>query len=142
MNKTTESDIYKLIKKAVVNLKLNCHLTRVESGYTLQGIPDIYIAYHSKLVNKSVAFWLEIKSNNIKNCNLSKYQINWILKHNKSNGLVFILNKTLSQSTLKLYRLDPCAVLREVLSTDYSVDGVFNVLEYIATQHSYVATQG
>jgi len=132
MNKTTESDIYKLIKKAVINLKLNCHLTRVESGYTLQGIPDIYIAYHSKLVNKSVAFWLEIKSNNIKNCNLSKYQINWILKHNKANGLVFILNKPLSQSTLKLYRLEPCSLVTEVLSTDYSVDGVFNVLEYVA----------
>jgi len=132
MNKTTESDIYKLIKKAVINLKLNCHLTRVESGYTLQGIPDIYIAYHSKLVNKSVAFWLEIKSNNLKNCNLSKYQINWILKHNKANGLVFILNKPLSQSTLKLYRLEPCSLVTEVLSTDYSVDGVFNVLEYVA----------
>ena len=132
MNKTTESDIYKLIKKSVVNLKLNCHLTRVESGYTLQGIPDVYIAYHSKLVNKSVAFWLEIKSNNLKNCNLSKYQINWILKHNKTKGLAFILNKPVKQPTLKLYRLEPCAVLREVLSTDYSVDGVLTVLEYIA----------
>ena len=132
MNKTTESDIYKLIKKAVVNLKLNCHLTRVESGYTLQGIPDIYIAYHSKLVNKSVAFWLEIKSNNLKNCNLSKYQINWILKHNKANGLVFILNKPVKQSTLKLYRLEPCSLVTEVLSTDYSVDGVLTVLEYVA----------
>jgi len=131
MNKTTESDIYKLIKKAVVNLKLNCHLTRVESGYTLQGIPDVYIAYHSKLVNKSVAFWLEIKSNNLKNCNLSKYQINWILKQMKANGLVFILNKPLEQSTLKLYRLEPCSLVTEVLSTDYSVDGVFNVLEYV-----------
>jgi hypothetical protein len=40
MNKTTESDIYKLIKKAVINLKLNCHLTRIESGITLNGIPD------------------------------------------------------------------------------------------------------
>ena len=132
MNKTTESDIYKLIKKAVVNLKLNCHLTRVESGETLQGIPDVYIAYHSKLVNKSVAFWLEIKSNNLKNCNLSKYQINWILKHMKSKGLAFILNKPVKQSTFKLYRLEPCAVLREVLSTDYSVDGVLTVLEYVA----------
>jgi len=131
MNKTTESDIYKLIKKAVVNLKLNCHLTRVESGYTLQGIPDIYIAYHSKLVNKSVVFWLEIKSNNLKNCNLSKYQINWILKQMKANGLVFILNKPVKQSTLKLYRLEPCSLVTEVLSTDYSVDGVFNVLEYV-----------
>ena len=133
MNKTTESDIYKLIKKAVVNLKLNCHLTRVESGYTLQGIPDVYIAYHSKLVNKSVAFWLEIKSNNLKSCNLSKYQINWILKHMKSKGLAFILNKPLKQSTLKLYRLEPCGVLREVLSTNYSVDGVVEVFEYITT---------
>jgi len=132
MNKTTESDIYKLIKKAVINLKLNCHLTRVESGYTLQGIPDIYIAYHSKLVNKSVAFWLEIKSNNLKNCNLSKYQINWILKEMKAKGLVFILNKPVKQSTLKLYRLEPCSLVTEVLSTDYSVDGVFNVLEYVA----------
>jgi hypothetical protein len=132
MNKTTESDIYKLIKKAVVNLKLNCHLTRVESGYTLQGIPDVYIAYHSKLVNKSVAFWLEIKSNNLKNCNLSKYQINWILKQMKAKGLVFILNKPLLQSTLKLYKLDPCCVVTEVLSTNYSVDGVLTVLEYVA----------
>ena len=132
MNKTTESDMYKLIKKAVVNLKLNCHLTRVESGYTLQGIPDIYIAYHSKLVNKSVAFWLEIKSNNIKNCNLSKWQINWILNHNKAGGLGFILNKPVKQSTLKLYRLEPCSVVTEVLSTDYSVDGVLTVLEYVA----------
>ena len=133
MNKTTESDIYKLIKKAIVNLKLNCHLTRVESGYTLQGIPDVYIAYHSKLVNKSVAFWLEIKSNNLKNCNLSKYQINWILKQMKAKGLVFILNKPVKQSTLKLYRLEPCSVVAEVLSTDYSVDGVLTVLEYVAT---------
>ena len=132
MNKTTESDIYKLIKKAVVNLKLNCHLTRVESGYTLQGIPDVYIAYHSKIVNKSVAFWLEIKSNNLKNCNLSKWQINWILKHSKAGGLIFILNKPLKQSTLKLYRLDACSLVTEVLSTDYSVDGVLTVLEYIA----------
>ena len=65
MNKTTESDIYKLIKKAVVNLKLNCHLTRIESGLTLSGIPDLYVVYNSKLinkiVNKPVAFWLELK---------------------------------------------------------------------------------
>ena len=132
MNKTTESDIYKLIKKAVVNLKLNCQLTRIESGFTLQGIPDLYIAYHSNLINKPVCFWLELKANNLKNCNLSKYQINWILKHMKSKGLAFILNKPVKHSTLKLYSLDPCGVVREVLSTDYSVDGVANVLEYVA----------
>jgi hypothetical protein len=133
MNKTIESDIYKLIKKAVVNLKLNCHLTRVESGYTLQGIPDLYVVYNSKLINKPVCFWLELKANNLKNCNLSKWQINWILNHNKAGGLGFILNKPLEHRVLKLYKVEPCAVLREVLSTDYSVDGVLTVLEYVAT---------
>jgi hypothetical protein len=138
MNKTNESDIYKLIKKAVVNLKLNCHLTRVESGLTLNGIPDLYISYYSNLinkVNKPVCFWLEIKSNNLKNCNVSKYQINWILKHGKAGGVAYILNRPVTQGGLKLYSVDPRAVVTEVLSTDYSVTGIANVLEYIAKKH-------
>jgi hypothetical protein len=135
MSKTTESDIYKLIKKAVVNLKLNCQLTRIESGFTLQGIPDLYVAYHSNLINKAVCFWLELKANNLKNCNVSKYQFNWILKHNKLGGVVYILNKPVSQRTLKLYRVDPCSVVTEVLSTDYSITGIANVLEWVADKH-------
>ena len=139
MNKTTESDIYKLIKKAVVNLKLNCHLTRIESGLTLSGIPDLYLVYNSKLinkiVNKPVAFWLELKSNNLKNCNVSKYQFNWIYKHSKSGGVAYILNRPVKQGGLKLYRVDPCSVVTEVLATDYSVTGIANVLEYVAKKH-------
>jgi hypothetical protein len=135
MNKTTESDIYKLIKKAVVNLKLNCQLTRIESGFTLQGIPDLYVVYNSKLINKPVCFWLELKANNLKNCNVSKYQFNWILKHNRIGGVAYILNKPTSQRTLKLYRVDPCSVVTEVLSTDYSITGILNVLEYVAKKH-------
>jgi hypothetical protein len=135
MNKTTESDIYKLIKKAVVNLKLNCFLTRIESGLTLSGIPDLYIVYHSKLINKSIVFWLEIKSNNLKNCNVSKYQFNWILKHNRIGGVAYILNKPTSQRTLKLYRVDPCSLVTEVFASDYSVTGIANVLEYVAKKH-------
>jgi hypothetical protein len=139
MSKTTESDIYKLIKKAVINLKLNCQLTRIESGLTLSGIPDLYIVYRSKLINKttdkSICFWLELKANNLKNCNVSKYQVNWILKHNRIGGVAYILNKPTSQRTLKLYRVDPCTVVTEVLSTDYSVTGIANVLEYIANKH-------
>jgi hypothetical protein len=139
MNKTTESDIYKLIKKAVINNKLNCHLTRIESGLTLNGIPDLYVVYYSNLINKTVnkpvAFWLELKSNNLKNCNVSKYQINWILKHNKAGGIAYILNRPVPQGGLKLYRVDPCSVVTEVLSTDYSVTGIANVLEYIAKKH-------
>jgi len=135
MNKTNESDIYKLIKKAVVNLKLNCQLTRIESGFTLQGIPDLYVVYKSKLINKPVCFWLELKANNLKNCNVSKYQFNWIYKHGKAGGVAYILNKPVSQRTLKLYRVDPCSVLTEELTTDYSITGVANVLEYIAKKH-------
>jgi hypothetical protein len=135
MNKTTESDIYKLIKKAVINNKLNCHLTRIESGLTLSGIPDLNIVYHSKLINKSVEFWLELKSNNLKNCNVSKYQFNWIYNHMKSGGVVYILNKTLEVRVLKLYRVDPCNVVTEVFASDYSITGIANVLEYVAKKH-------
>jgi hypothetical protein len=135
MNKTTESDIYKLIKKAVINNKLNCHLTRIESGLTLNGIPDLNIVYHSKLINKSVEFWLELKSNNLKNCNVSKYQFNWIYNHMKSGGVVYILNKTLEERGLKLYSVEPCNLLTEQLSVDYSVDSVVTLLEYIAKKH-------
>ena len=132
MNKTKESDIYKLIKKAVVNLKLNCQLTRIESGFTLQGIPDLYVVYNSKLINKPVCFWLELKANNLKNCNVSKYQFNWIYKHSKSGGVAYILNRPVSQGGLKLYRVDPCNVVTEVFASDYSITGILNVLEYIA----------
>ena len=139
MNKTTESDIYKLIKKAVVNLKLNCHLTRIESGLTLNGIPDLYIVYRSNLINKttdkSICFWLELKANNLKNCNVSKYQFNWILKHNRIGGVAYILNKPTAQRIFKLYRVDPCSVVTEVLSIDYSITGIANVFEYIAKKH-------
>jgi hypothetical protein len=135
MNKTTESNIYKLIKKAVVNLKLNCQLTRIESGFTLQGIPDLYVVYNSKLINKPVCFWLELKANNLKNCNVSKYQFNWILKHNKLGGVAYILNRPVKERGLKLYRVDPCNVVTEVFASDYSVKGIANVLEYIAKKH-------
>ena len=139
MNKTTESDIYKLIKKAVVNLKLNCFLTRIESGLTLSGIPDLYLVYNSKLINKTVnkpvAFWLELKSNNLKNCNVSKYQFNWILKHNKAGGVAYILNRPVPQGGLKLYSVDHRAVVTEVFASDYSVTGIANVLEYVAKKH-------
>lgn len=133
MSKTTESDIYKLIKKAVVNLKLNCHLTRIEGGLTISGIPDLHIVYYSNQVKKAVSFWAELKSNNLKNCNLSKYQINWILKHSRAGGLVFILNKPLSQPTLKLYRLEPSGVVAEQLAVSYNVEGVATLLEHVAT---------
>jgi penicillin-binding protein-related factor A (putative recombinase) len=120
MSKTKESNLYNLIKTTI----RNAHFTRIESN-TINGIPDLHCVY------KGRTFWLELKANNIKNCNLSKYQINWILKHQRHGGKVFILNKTATQSGLKLYTLSPCAVLREDLATTPDAKGIVEVFEYI-----------
>jgi hypothetical protein len=120
MSKTKESNLYNLIKATVKN----AHFTRIESN-TINGIPDLHCAY------KGHTFWLELKANNINNCNLSKYQINWILKHQRHGGIVFILNKALSQSCLKLYTLEPSLVLREDLATTPDAKGIVEVFEYI-----------
>jgi hypothetical protein len=121
MSKTKESNLYNLIKTTIKN----SHLTRIESN-TLNGIPDLHCAY------KSRTFWLELKANDIKNCNLSKYQINWIIKQQQHGGIVFILNKALSQSCLKLYTLEPSLVLREDLATTPDAKGIEEVFDYIA----------
>jgi hypothetical protein len=120
MSKTKESNLYNIIKKTIKN----AHFTRIES-HTLNGIPDLNCAY------KGQVFWLELKANNIKNCNLSKFQINWILKHQRHGGQVYILNKSIKQRALKLYRLDACAVLREELATQPNAKGIEEVFEYI-----------
>jgi penicillin-binding protein-related factor A (putative recombinase) len=124
MSKTKESNLYNLIKTTIKN----AHFTRIES-HTLNGIPDLNCAY------KGHTFWLELKANTIKNCNLSKYQINWILKHQRHGGLVFILNKTATQSGLKLYTLSPCAVLREDLATTPDAKGIVEVFNYISKNY-------
>ena len=124
MSKTKESNLYNLIKTTIKN----AHFTRIES-YTLNGIPDLHCAYKGKV------FWLELKANDIKNCNLSKYQINWILKHQRHGGLVYILNKSIKQRALKLYRLSPCAVLREELATQPDAKGIEEVFDYISKNY-------
>jgi hypothetical protein len=124
MSKTKESNLYNLIKTTIKN----AHFTRLESN-TINGIPDVHCAY------RGFAFWLEIKSNDINNCNLSKYQINWILKHQRHGGLVFILNKTIKQRALKLYRLEQSLVLREDLATTPDAKGIVEVFDYIAKKH-------
>ena len=120
MSKTKESNLYNLIKTTIKN----AHFTRLESN-TINGIPDVHCAY------QGLTFFLEIKSNDIKNCNLSKYQINWILKHQRHGGKVFILNKTVKQGHLKLYTLEPSLVLREELATQPNAKGIVEVFDYI-----------
>jgi Holliday junction resolvase len=124
MSKTKESNLYNLIKTTI----RNAHFTRIES-HTLNGIPDLHCAY------KGITFWLELKTNNIKNCNLSKYQINWILKYQRHGGRVYILNKTVKQGHLKLYTLSPCAVIREELTTQPNAKGIVEVFEYISKNY-------
>ena len=71
-------------------LKLKGQLFRIESN-TINGIPDVYWLIN----NKSI--WIELKSNDVKNLGLSKYQINWHLTHFKNGGTSFILREDLSQ---------------------------------------------
>ena len=121
MSKTKESNLYNLIKTTIKN----AHFTRLESN-TINGIPDLHCAY------KGNTFWLELKTNTIKNCNLSKFQINWILKYQRHGGIVYILNKSIKQGHFKLYTLEQSLVLREDLATTPDAKGIVEVFEHIA----------
>jgi hypothetical protein len=96
MAKTNEAKLWLRIKK----LKLKAHFTRIESS-TLNGIPDVNVC------DFGAHYWLELKSNDLKNCGLSKWQINWHCDRIKSGGYVFILNQTLVPRALKLLAVDP-----------------------------------
>jgi hypothetical protein len=96
MAKTNEAKLWLRIKK----LKLKAHFTRIESS-TLNGIPDVNVC------DFGAHYWLELKSNDLKNCGLSKWQINWHCDRIKSGGYVFILNQTLEPRALKLLAVDP-----------------------------------
>jgi len=86
----SEKNLWQRIKK----LNLKGQIFRIESN-TINGIPDVYWLIN----NKSI--WIELKSNDVKNCGLSKYQINWHLTHFKNGGHSFILREDLSQRSSK-----------------------------------------
>jgi len=92
--KKRESKLWQRIK----NLNLKGQIFRIESN-TINGIPDCYWLINGK------SFWIELKSNDIKNCGLSKFQINWHIDHIKNGGNAFILQETLLQSKLKLFKV-------------------------------------
>ena len=91
MAKTNEAKLWLRIK----NLKLQGHFIRIESS-TMNGIPDVN-ACHS-----NAEYWLELKSNDLKNCGSSKWQISWHCDRIKNGGYVFILQKSLEPRALKL----------------------------------------
>lgn len=100
--KKRESLLWQRIKK----LNLNGQIFRIESN-TINGIPDIYWLY------KARSKWIELKSNSGNKVGLSKYQINWHLKHWQSGGQSFILREALSQQEAKTLASYQLFVVRE-----------------------------
>ena len=92
--KKRESLLWAKIRK----LKLIGQIFRIESN-TINGIPDVYYICEGKSI------WVELKSNEVKDLGLSKYQTNWHIDHQIHGGKSFILQETLSQGLLKLYRV-------------------------------------
>ena len=92
--KKRESLLWAKIRK----LKLIGQIFRIESN-TINGIPDVYYICEGKSI------WVELKSNEVKNLGLSKYQINWHIDHQIHGGKSFILQETLTQGLLKLYKV-------------------------------------
>ena len=90
----SEKNLWQRIKK----LNLKGQIFRIESN-TINGIPDVYWLINGKSI------WIELKSNDVKNLGLSKYQINWHLDHQLHGGKSFILQETLTQGLLKLYKV-------------------------------------
>ncbi len=120
--KKNEGNLWKRIKK----LKLKGQIFRIESN-TINGIPDVFYLINGKSI------WIELKSNDVKNCGLSKYQINWHLKHFQNKGTSFILREDLSQRASKNLQL---FVVREPrnLVRAYSSLNLKDAMKKIETQ--------
>jgi hypothetical protein len=118
--KKSESNLWKRIKL----LKLKGQLFRIESN-TINGIPDVFWLINGKSI------WIELKSNDVKNLGLSKYQINWHLTHFKNGGQSFILRECLSQGTLSDYQI---FVIREprTLVRAYSSLKLIDALKFLS----------
>ena len=96
-----ESKLWKRIK----NLNIKGYFFRVESK-TINGIPDVFCAMNGKV------FWVELKSNDLKNYGISKWQINWHLKYQKHGGRAFFLASGVKHRGLKLLKVkEPGAVV-------------------------------
>ena len=101
--KKSESLLWQRIKK----LKLKGQIFRIESN-TINGIPDVYWLINGKSI------WIELKSNEVKNLGLSKYQINWHLNFQQAGGTVRILNVGTSESRLELLEIRESGVVESL----------------------------
>ncbi len=118
----SEKNLWQRIKK----LNLKGQIFRIESN-TINGIADVYWLINGKSI------WIELKSNDVKNLGLSKYQINWHLEHYQNKGTSFILREVLSQRQPKRFEL---WLVREprTLILDYSTENLKKIFQKILTQ--------
>jgi len=103
MTQKRESKLWKRIK----DLNLNAHIFRIESN-TINGIPDVHF------VMKGKSFWIELKSNDLKNYGISKWQMNWHIEYQKYGGCSFILASGVKQRGLELLRVDESGAVKLV----------------------------
>ena len=68
---------------------------------TINGVPDVFCCIKGK------SFFVELKANDDKKLNLSKYQILWQIDYLKAGGNEFNLVLALSQRELKLVKIVP-----------------------------------
>jgi len=79
---------HNLVNEFRLQLDEDSQLCRMESNYTQQGIPDIYICY------QGVSCWVETK---VDDYPLSSLQISWHRQHRRAGGMVF----TVTQEIIK-----------------------------------------
>jgi len=117
-----ESKLWKRIK----NLNLNAHIFRVESN-TINGIPDVHC------VMKGKSFWLELKSNDLKNYGISKWQINWHIEYQKHGGRTFILASGVKHRGLELLRIKGSGAVKLVARSSDDASGLVKLLNSCAS---------
>ena len=121
MAQTRESKLWKRIK----DLHLNAHIFRVESN-TINGIPDVHCTIKGK------SFWLELKSNDLKNYGISKWQINWHIQYQKHGGSSFFLASGVKQRGLELLRVKGSGAVKLVARFSDNASGLVKLLNSCA----------
>ena len=93
-----EKNLWKSLNKIAKTRSL--FMMRLETT-TINGVPDVFCCIKGK------SFFVELKANDDKKLNLSKYQILWQIDYLKAGGNVFNLILALSQRELKLVKIVP-----------------------------------
>ena len=93
-----EKNLWKSLNKIAKERSL--FMMRIETT-TINGVPDVFCCIKGK------SFFVELKANDDKKLNLSKYQILWQIDYLKAGGNVFNLVLALSQRELKLVKIVP-----------------------------------